>query len=127
MKNYVVKKKCTILLSTAICVLFFQWQMLLSQTSAKDTSRVRVVQSSELDSDDGELVLDVIEIKGYVDKPGVTIIPKRVDTEMEEREIGRSFEHEVKQGVGEIPMPEDDLRKVDRVQSIKKAIDKKRK
>ncbi len=99
--------------------------MLLSQTSPQDTSKVSAVQNSDLNGDDDELVLDVIE--SYVDKPGVTIIPKRVEPEMEEREIGRSFEREVKQGVGEIPMPDDALRKVDRVQSIKKAIDKKRK
>lgn len=133
MKSYAFIKKvlqCTLLF---FGLFFLQWQLLFAQTVSKDSSHA-TASMSDMDkknnssaTEDGELVLDVIEIKGYVDKPGVTIIPKRVEPEMEDMEIDRSFDREVKQGVGEIPMPDDALRQVDRVKSIKKAIDKKRK
>lgn len=102
--------------------------MVWSQSAPKDTSKSRIpIHNSKVNHAEDELVLDVIEIKGYVDKPGVTIIPKRVEPEMEEMEIDRSFDREVKQGVGEIPMPDDALREVARVKSIKKAVAKDRK
>ena len=76
--------------------------------------------------DDGELVLDAIEIKGRVDKPSVIIMPKRIEPEVGEVELERDFEQELKEGIGEIPKPEDDMNKVERVQSIKKAVERDR-
>jgi len=74
-----------------------------------------------------ELVLDVIYIMGNVEKPGVIIVPKRVEPELPEVELDRSFKREVKEGIGDIPKLEEELGKVERVQSIKKTIGRKRK
>jgi hypothetical protein len=76
--------------------------------------------------DGDELVLDVIEIKGRVDKPSVIIMPKRIEPEVGEVELERDFEQELKEGIGEIPRPEDDMNKVERVQSIKKTVERDR-
>jgi hypothetical protein len=79
------------------------------------------------DSTGDELVLETIEIKGRVEKPGVIILPKRVEPTMKEVELDRSFQQEVKEGVGEIPKPEEALGKVERIESIKKTVGRKRK
>lgn len=100
-----------------------------AQETKVDTSAassVKVAKSGN-NGDSEEMVLDVIEIKGHVEKPGVTIIPKRIEPEMEEKDINRSFDDEVKKGVGEILTPDEALREVDRVKSIKKTLEKKRK
>ncbi len=78
------------------------------------------------DSDDGELVLEAIEIQGKIERPGVIIVPKRVEPEIEEIELERSFQQEVKEEMGQIPEPEQELQSVDRVESIKKTIQKER-
>ncbi len=125
MPDYVVK------ILRLICVFVFLLMLtagLFAQESKADTLKnVPAQVTGSKSNGDEEMVLDVIEIKGHIEKPGVTIIPKRIEPEMEERDINRSFDDEVKKGVGEISTPDDALRKVDRVKSIKKAIEKKRK
>jgi hypothetical protein len=74
-----------------------------------------------------EIVLDSIEIKGHVDKPGVIILPKRVEPRIKEKELERDFNSEVRQGVGEIVEPKEALQQVEPVKSIKKTIEKDRK
>lgn len=73
-----------------------------------------------------EIVLDEIEIKGRVEKPGVIIFPKRIEPDLPEVELERSFQRELKEGMGEIIKPDDELSQVEQVESIKKAIEKKR-
>jgi len=75
----------------------------------------------------GEMVLEDINIQGRIDKPGVIIVPKRVEPELKEKELDRSFKKELREGVGEIGRPQKELRNVDNVKSIKKAIERKRK
>jgi hypothetical protein len=72
------------------------------------------------------LVLDSIEIRGRVQKPGVLLVPKRVAPEMGKMELNRSFDQELK-AAGDIPKVDKELRKVERVKSVKKAVEKKRK
>jgi hypothetical protein len=48
--------------------------------------------------ENGEMVLDEIEIQGQIEKPGVIVMPRRVNPEIEQLELGRSFENEVKKG-----------------------------
>ena len=79
------------------------------------------------DTVEGELVLETIEIKGKVEKPGVIILPNRVQPELKKVELKRSFEKEVKEGVGEIIQPKKELREVEKVKSIKKTVGRKRK
>jgi hypothetical protein len=98
-----------------------------AQTLIADSTQAKVETETAADSEDGEMMLGVIEIKGKVEKPGVIIMPKRVEPEIAEMDLERSFNKEVKEGVGEIPKPEKELRRVDRIESIKKTVERKRK
>lgn len=93
-----------------------------AQTKA-DPVRVVAVQ----DTVDGELVLETIEITGKVEKPGVIIMPSRVEPDLKKVELDRSFEKELKEGVGEIVEPKKELRQVEKVKSIKKTVGRERK
>jgi hypothetical protein len=73
-----------------------------------------------------EIILDEIEIKGEVEKPSVIILPKRLEPEMKEVELERSFTQEVKEGAGDVPKPDKTIGQVEPVKSIKKAVEKKR-
>ncbi|NQT25505.1 hypothetical protein HQ585_09120 [candidate division KSB1 bacterium] len=73
-----------------------------------------------------EILLENIEIRGRIDKPGVIILPKRIEPEVQEIDLDRSFQHEVKNGIGEIPGPDRMLRQLEQVESIKKAVEKER-
>ena len=100
-----------------------------SETTASQDSLSQLPSSPEIykSEETDELVLDEIEIKGKVEKPGVIILPKRVEPEMGEVELGRSFKREVKDGIGDLPKAEDVLGKVERVNSIKKTVERNRK
>jgi hypothetical protein len=98
-----------------------------AQTMVSDTTLTNADTETTIDSENGEMVLGVIEIKGKVEKPGVIIMPKRVEPQIAEMDLERSFNKEVKEGVGEIPTPERELRRVDRIESIKKTVERKRK
>lgn len=74
----------------------------------------------------GELLLDEIEIRGNVEQPGVIIVPKRIEPEIKDIELKRSFEGELK-GAGDAPKPDEKLGEVEQVESIKKAVERKRK
>lgn len=79
------------------------------------------------DTVEGELVLETIEITGKVEKPGVIIMPSRVEPDLKKVELDRSFEKELKEGVGEIIEPKKELRQVEKVKSIKKTVGRERK
>ena len=100
-----------------------------TQTVTSDTTkqklRTKTIEKDSLIGD--ELVLQPIEIKGKVEKPGVIIMPKRVEPELGKMELERSFKRELKQGVGEVPKPDKELQQVDQIRSIKKTIERKRK
>ena len=70
--------------------------------------------------------MEIIEIQGKIERPGVIIVPKRVETEIEEIELERSFQQEVKEEIGQIPEPDRELQQVDRIESIKETIQKER-
>jgi len=95
-------------------------------TEAQEPSGMSAQDSLQTGSADGELVLDEIEIQGQIEKPGVIVLPKRVDPEMGQMELDRSFDNELKNGVEALPQPEDALGRIDGVQSIKKAVERKR-
>ena len=75
----------------------------------------------------GELVLETIEIQGKVEKPSVIIMPKRLEPELEQVDLDRSFEDEVREGTGDLNKVKKDLDKVERVKNIKKTVGRKRK
>lgn len=97
--------------------------MAQSNTVGQDTSKTAVKPPVN----NGEMVLEDINIQGKIEKPGVIIVPKRVESELKEKELERSFKKELREGVGEFAKPQKELRKVDHVKSIKKAIERKRK
>jgi hypothetical protein len=100
----------------------------IGQEAVQDTSRRISSSNAAIDtSANEELVLDEIQIRGRIERPGVLILPKRVEPEVEEVELDRSFKKEVKEGVGEVPTPESELGRVERVKNVKKTIKKKRK
>jgi len=111
-----------------VCV-FVLFQNANAQTVTQDTTEQKLeTKTTKKDSSTGgELVLKAIEIKGKIEKPGVIIMPKRVEPELGKMELERSFQRELKQGVGQVPKPEKELQQVDRVKSIKKTIERKRK
>ena len=99
-----------------------------AQKVTQDTTKQKLESQIALpDSSAEEFVLDDIYIKGNVEKPGVIVMPKRVEPELEKVELERSFKREVKEGIGDIPKPEKELREVERVESIKKTVKRKRK
>jgi hypothetical protein len=99
-----------------------------AQKVTQDTTKQKLESKVVLpDSSTEEIVLDIIYIKGNVEKPGVIVMPKRVEPELEKVELERSFKREVKEGIGDIPKPEKELREVERVESIKKTVKRKRK
>ena len=102
-----------------------------AQSGKSDSMQVKnPVQTAAVvrDSSNAEniIVLDSIEIRGSVQKPGVLLVPKRVAPEMGKMELNRSFDKELKEAGG-LPRVEKELRKVDRVESVKKAVEKERK
>ncbi|MFH1942480.1 MAG: hypothetical protein ABIL68_10285 [bacterium] len=118
-------KSIVIVWSVALLTLLPVFVTLNAQTASRDTTRQKKTASP--DSLKGELVLEVIEIQGKVEKPGVFIMPKRVEPELGEVELERSFKREVKEGIGEVLKPEKELSKVEDVKSIKKTVERKRK
>lgn len=96
------------------------------QVALSDSTKQGAKGNGNGNGDSEELVLDDIQIKGKVEKPGVIIIPKRIEPKLEEKELERDFEKELKGEYEDIYRPDNELRKVERVESIKKAIDKDR-
>jgi hypothetical protein len=102
-----------------------------AQDAKSDSTQVKKPEQTAAvvrDSSNAEniIVLDSIEIRGRVQKPGVLLVPKRVAPEMGKIELNRSFDKELKEAGG-LPRVEKELRKVDRVESVKKAVEKERK
>ena len=114
----------------ALCLLVAWPVRVQAQSTRPDSTRavrgaVKSATSAKPDTVKGELVLDDIFIQGKVEKPGVIIVPKRVEPELKEKELDRSFKKELREG--EIMKPKEELRRVDQVESIKKAVERKRK
>ena len=115
-----------------ICILVVGLSLpVIAEINTKSDSvkqkKQKIVKKKSSKENSEEMVLEEIQIKGRVDKPGVIIVPKRVEPEMSKIELDRNFNKEIKEGVGEIPKPDKELRSLDRVKSIKKTLNRKRK
>ena len=119
----------------AVILVFILWIVtagLLAQspprTAASDSTgnADSVRMSQNMDYGEGEIILDDIDITGKVEKPGVIIMPKRIEPELDEVTLQRSFEKEVKESMAEMPKPKSVLHDIDHVKSIKKTVEKKR-
>lgn len=118
-----MKNQCNIALMISL-ILFSGIILAQNQPVTSDSTQEKPESVPE---ETEEIILDTpIEIRGRVEKPGVIILPKRVTPEIQAVELDRSFEKEVKNGVGDIPHGEASLRKLEPVKSIKKAVEKKR-
>ena len=95
------------------------------ETDTTDTL-TQVQDTADNDGDGDEIILDDIEIIGQVEKPGVIIFPKRIEPDLPEVELERSFQRELKEGMGEFVKPDEELSQIENVQSIKEAVEKKR-
>ena len=104
-----------------------------SQVASPDTAMVKMrslrsaAAAGRDSTDKNVIVLEEIEIRGKVQKPGVLLVPRRVEPEVGKMELERSFDNEVKQELGDVPKPEKELREVERVESVKKTVERKRK
>lgn len=92
----------------------------------KHTSGETTAKADSLNNK-GEIVLDEIFIEGRVSKPGVMIVPKRLEPKLKERQLQRSFQNEINDKESGIYKPKQELHQVERVQSIKQALEKERK
>ncbi|HHS14000.1 MAG TPA: hypothetical protein ENN03_09595 [bacterium] len=134
--------RCLILITSLALSGFIYAQSSENSTGKPDSIRVQkspvqkeeTLKKAELfrssavqDTVEGELVLETIEIKGRVEKPGVIIMPSRLEANLKKVELDRSFEKELKEGVGEIVEPKKELRQVEKVKSIKKTVGRERK
>ncbi|MBN2102706.1 hypothetical protein JW835_01555 [bacterium] len=108
-------------------VIVYAGLFLMAAVFAQENSTSASQDSSQTGfQGNGELILDEIEIQGQIEKPGVIVLPRRVDPEIGQVELGRSFDNELKNGVEALPKPDKVLGQVDDVKSIKKAVERQR-
>lgn len=115
------------------CGLFLTLVFCSSFASAQDTTDVRsdsaaVITSKSAEVEVGEIELMEITIEAVIEKPRVSILPKRLDPQLGEMEfIDRSFEKELKKGPGEPFLVKGEARKPFKIeqQALKTISDKK--
>jgi hypothetical protein len=123
-----MKMRISIMLLFLVLLLFITARSVIAQSAKPDSiNQVAAGIAAQTDTTQNELVFDTIEVKGKVQKPGVIIIPKRLEPEVNQKDLERSFQKEMTDGIGEIPKPEKELQKVEQVKSIKKVIKRERK
>jgi len=110
-----------ILISTAV----YGQNVKVDTMQVKNKTAEAQVKADSMDN--GEIVLEDIYIEGRISKPGVMIVPKRLEPKLKEKNLKRSFKEELNRRSNGVYKPGSDLHKVDRVKSIKKALTKKRK
>jgi len=95
-------------------------------TQVKTDSTVQKKPSANIQS--GEIEIEEITIEAVIEKPRVSILPKRVDPELGEMEfVDRSFENELKKGPSEPLLDAKKARepyKIERQEVIPKSKDK---
>ncbi|MCK5147089.1 hypothetical protein KAR48_10060 [bacterium] len=114
---------------TLCCVSSLWGQNIKKRQTENGTSGIKANNTIEGDSTgiSDELDLGDISIQGKVEKPGVIIIPTRLESNIKEKVPERSFKKELRNGDSELLKPSNALRRVDQVRSIKEAVKRKRK
>jgi hypothetical protein len=95
------------------------------RAAEREASRESDTDSSQVKNED-ELILETIDIKGEVDQPGVIFMPKRIEPELSDVDLERSFEDELKSGTGDVPSPVESKHHVEDVKDVKKIVKRKR-
>jgi len=74
-----------------------------------------------------EMELEEIVIQGSPEAPSVIIVPKRIEPEMNQDPLERSFKEELNKEFNKVPQPNELLHQIEDVKSIKKTVEKERK
>lgn len=109
-------------------IALFLWMILIAYPSFakdKETAQQSQPDSSQASTGD-ELILDTIDIKGEVDQPGVIFMPKRIEPELSDVDLERSFDDELKNGAGDVPSPVEAKHHVEDVKDVNKIVKRKR-
>ena len=111
-------------------LIFIVISNIFAQNPKQDTLTVKTNEIAEdtvvVDTVSDELILEEITIEGEIDRPNVIIMPKRVETDIEKIDLERKFSKEINQAEGELPELEEELRKIESIESIKKTVKRDR-
>ena len=89
-----------------------------SATAKSDTSSRKMGE---------EIMLMTIRIEAVVEKPGVSLIPKKLKTDVGQVEFAeRSFDHELKSKPKEVPETAEELESEKKIEKLMKLIGKKK-
>lgn len=98
--------------------------MWLTIYASGDTTQVTL---PSLQGSSKEIELEEIVIQGSPEAPSVIIVPKRIEPEMKQDPLERSFKEELNKEFNRVPQPNDLLHQIEDVESIKKTVEKERK
>lgn len=96
----------------------------MTASPSGDTTRVTL---PSLQGSSKEIELEEIVIQGRPEAPSVIIVPKRIEPEMKQDPLDRSFKEELNKEFNKVPQPNELLHQIEDVESIKKTIEKERK
>ena len=116
-------------LIVGVCVITAQTKEEKSHQNGHEAVKTTTKTDTAANAESSDEIMDLgeISIQGRVEKPGVVLIPRRVESEIKERSLERSFTQELKSGNTGILQPKKALNQVEQVQSIKSAVKRKRK
>lgn len=78
-------------------------------------------------AEEGEMLLPVIQIDAVIEKPGVSLIPKKIKTDVGRVDLGeRSFDQELKTRPKEVPEIPIELESEKKIEKIKTLLGKKK-
>ena len=111
----------------------FQYSFAQNSVRKADSLKVQkttadtIAQISSTIESEGEIVLEEITIEAIVEKPRVSILPKRIDPELGELEfVDRSFEKELKKFPNSPMINDKRLFEPDKMENLKKTLQKKK-
>lgn len=78
-------------------------------------------------AEEGEMLLPVIQIDAVIEKPGVSLIPKKIKTDVGRIDLGeRSFDQELKTRPREVPEIPIELESEKKIEKLKTIVGKKK-
>lgn len=109
-----------------IRIFIFGWVlgMWMMVNASVDTTQTALSPS---EGSSKEIELEEIVIQGSPEGPSVIIVPKRIEPEMNQDPLERSFKEELNKEFNKVPQPNELLHQIEDVESIKKTVEKERK
>jgi len=119
-------------ISIAVTLIFSLSLFAISQENQNPETKNQPTQSDSTEikrvTDFEEFVLETIRIEAVVEKPSVTLIPKRIETDVGDIPFGnRSFDRELKKMPKIISSYGRELENAKRIKKLKKMLDKESK